>query len=104
MTLSGAKIDRPLDALGPVGVGLSEHSRDQIDVYLREPEVARLTVDPANFRRAVRAAVQFENAIAQVSTPRLSRVTPMPRIAASLGRVMGPWGLALEGDFLGGLP
>ena len=66
-------------------------------------EVARLTVDSTNFRRAVRAAVQLENAIAEVLDPEAQPRDANAANRRELGTSDGT-GLALEGDFLGGLP
>jgi hypothetical protein len=47
-------------------VGLTEHASNQIDVDLRKVERARFTVDAIDLRRAMRPAVQFEDAIVEV--------------------------------------
>ena len=103
VTLSGGQIERAPDAVRPVLVGLAEHAGDEIDVDLRKAEVARLLVDARDLRRAVGAAVQLQDAIAEILD---AEAQPGDADAANR-RQLGTGdraGLALERDLFGRLP
>ena len=66
VTLSGSSSSVFSTQTLPVLVGLAEHAGDQVDVDLREVERARERDRPDDLRRAVRAAVELEDAIVEV--------------------------------------
>src|SRR5262249_44980295 len=60
------KRERAIDARAPVLVRLAEHAGDEIDVDLRESQLARERVGAVDFGRAMGAAVQLENPAVEV--------------------------------------
>ena len=91
VTLSGSSASVfSMQAL-PVLVGLAEHAGDQVDVDLREAERRARTGTPAPIsgERCARPLISRMRS-SKFSTPRLRRVTPIWRIAASFVSVSVP--------------
>ena len=66
MTLSGDELDRALHAVPPVVPGLADHAGDQVDVDVGKAGVANPVPGFVDFGRQVRAAVFFEDRVAEV--------------------------------------
>ena len=87
----GRHRDRLLDARAPVRVGLAEHAGDEVDVDLRKVRATRANAYdlPISGERCARPLISRMRS-SKFSTPRLSRVTPISRMAASFASVSVP--------------
>ena len=103
VTLSGREVDRLRDADLPVVPRLADHAGDEVDVDLREAEVARPAVRPVDFVFEMSPAVVFEDLRLEVldaeAQPGDAHVAERFELVL-LQRAR----LALEGDFLGASP
>src|SRR6185295_18941955 len=99
----GCESDSFANILAPILFGLAHHPGDQVDIHLRESDGASEIVDAADFLRAVRAAVQFEDRVVKIlDTDGEARDAQLENGAEFL---FGDGArLALERDLLGVVP
>ena len=84
------KLQRLLDADAPVFVVSAEHAGNEVDVILAESRASERRRTPPLSRASGGPPIQLEDLVVEVSTPRLRRVTPRERMAASFGSVRVP--------------
>src|SRR6185295_17713073 len=97
------ELQRLLDAAAPVLLGLAQHAGDEVDVDLREVERASGAIRLADFRRAMRAAVDLEDAVVEILDAEAQTRDAHSPDGGEL-RVGQRARLALEGDFFGRRP